>query len=51
MIKMALDFKMDPKPMRTTVKTYLKFSPLKPKKSEHLTILQQRKKAERAGLL
>ena len=49
--KMTLDLKMDPKSIRTSVKTFLKLSPLKPKKRQHLTVLQQRKKAERAGLL
>ena len=51
MRKMALDFKMDPKSMRTIVKTHLKLSPLKLKKRQHLTVLQKRKRAERAGLL
>ena len=37
--------------MRTIVKTDLKLSPLKLKKRQHLTVLQQRKRAERAGLL
>ena len=37
--------------MKTTVKTYLKLSLLKPKKRQHLTVLQQRKRAEIAGLI
>ena len=41
MRKMALDFKMDPKAMRTIVKSDLNFSPLKPKKRQHLTVIQQ----------
>lgn len=51
MRKMARDLKMDPKSMRTIVKTDLKLSPLKLKKRQHLTVLQKRKRAERAGLL
>ena len=42
---------MDPTSMRSIVKTDLKISPLKPKKRQHLTVLQQRKRAERSGLL
>ena len=51
MRKMAQDLKIDPKSMRTVVKTDHKLSPLKLKKCQHLTVLQQRKRAERAGLL
>ena len=43
--------KMDRKSMRTIVKSNLKLSPLKPKKRQHLTVIQQWKRAERAGLL
>ena len=42
---------MDPKGMRTIVKTELKLSPLKLKKRQHLTVFQKRKRAERAVLL
>ena len=42
---------MDLKSMRTTLKTDLKLSDLKPKKRHHLTVLQQQKRAERASLL
>ena len=42
---------MDPKSMSTTVKTDLKLSPWKPKKRKHLTVIQQRKRVERAGLV
>ena len=45
MRKMARDFKMDQKSMRTIVKTDLKLSPLKLKKCQHFTILQQRNRA------
>ena len=38
--------KMDPKSMRTIVETDLKLSPLKLKKRQHLTVLQQRKRAD-----
>ena len=48
---MARDIKMDPKSMRAIIKTDLKFSPLKLKKRQQLTVLQQRKRAERARLL
>ena len=41
--KMALDFKMDPKSLRTTVKTDLKLSPLK---RQDFIVLQQRKRAD-----
>ena len=42
---------MDPKSMRIIVKTDLKLFSLKPKKRQHLTVLQQQKRAERASLL
>ena len=51
MRKMARDLIMNPKSMRTIVKTDLKLSPLKRKKRQHLTVLQKRKRAERARLL
>ena len=51
MRKMARDLKMDPKSMRTIVKTDLMLSFLKLKKRQHLTVLQKRKRAERADLL
>ena len=41
--KLALDFKMDPKSLRTTVKTDLKLSPLK---RQDFIVLQQRKRAD-----
>ena len=37
--------------MRITVKNDLKLSPVKPMKCQHITVLQQRKRAERSGLL
>ena len=51
MRKMAQDFDMDPTSMTTIVKTDLKFSPLKLKKHQYLTVLQQKNRAERSGLL
>ena len=51
MRKMSRDFKMDPKSMRTIVKTDLKLYPLNLNKWQHLTVLQQQKRAERDGLL
>ncbi len=51
MEKMARDFNIDPKSMKTIVETNLKLSPLKLKKRQHLTVLQQQKRAEKAGLL
>ena len=51
MRKMARDMIMDSKSMRTIVKTDLKLSPLKLKKRQQLTVLQKRKRAERARLL
>ena len=51
MRKMAQDIIMDPKLMRTIVKTDLELSPLKLKKRQQLTVLQKRKRAEKAGLL
>ena len=40
MRKMAQDFKMDPKSMRTVIKTDLKLSSLKLKMHQHITALQ-----------
>ena len=51
MRKMARDMIIDPKSMRAIVKTDLKLSPLKLKKRQQLTVLQKRKRAERARLL
>ena len=54
MRKITQDFKTHPKSKRTIVKTDLKLSPLKLKKCQHLTVLQQQQKrteTERAGFL
>ena len=51
MRKMARNLKMDLKSMRTIVKTDLKLFPLNLNKRQHLTVLQKRKRTERAGLL
>ena len=51
MRKMANQMKMDPKSMRTIVKTDLKLSPLKLKKRQHLTVLQKKKRVNRSRLL
>ena len=48
--KNGWDFIMDLKSMRTIVKLISSFL-LKLKKRQHLTVLQRRKRAERAGLL
>ena len=40
MRKMTRDLKIDPKSMRTIVKTDLKLSPLKLKKRKHLTVIK-----------
>ena len=45
MRKMARDMIIDPKSMRTIVKTDLKLSPLKLKKRQQLTVLQNRRRA------
>ena len=50
MKKITRYLKIDPKWMRKFVKTHLKLSPLKPKERQHLTVLQQQKRAERAGV-
>ena len=42
---------MDPKSLRTIVKTDLKLFPLKLKKYQQLTVLQKRKRAERTQLV
>ena len=44
--KMAGDMIMDPKSMRTIVKTDLKLSPLKPKKRQQLTVLPKKELRE-----
>ena len=49
MRKMANQMKMDPKSMRTIVKTDLKLSPFKLRKSQHLTVLQKKKRVNRSG--
>ena len=51
MRKMANQMKMDPKSMRTIVKTDLKLSPFKLRKSQHLTVLQKKKRVNRSRLL
>ena len=51
MRKMSREMNMDPKSMRTIVKSDLKLSPLKLKKRQQLTVLQKRKKEERGRLL
>ena len=51
MRKMANQMKMDPKSMRTIVKTDLKLSPFKLRKSQHLTVLQKKKRVDRSRLL
>ena len=51
MRKMANQMKMDPKSMRTIVKTNLKLSPFKLRKSQHLTVLQKKKRVNRSRLL
>lgn len=51
MRKMAQEMNMDPKSMRTIVKGDLKLSPFKLKTRQQLTVLQKRKREERARLL
>ena len=51
MRNMARDFKMDPKSVRTVVKTELKLSALKLKNHQYHNVLQQQKRVERSGLL
>ena len=51
MRKMAQEINMDPKSMRTIVKGDLKLSSFKLKTRQQLTVLQKRKREERARLL